>query len=52
MQEFSNLWRKKIKQKVALICLTKDDHGKIELVGGNMTSVSEKGGTRNTEVST
>ncbi|XP_018574986.1 uncharacterized protein LOC108913832 [Anoplophora glabripennis] len=43
VQEFADLWRYAFSHKLGIICLTEDENGKIEFVGGNMTTISEKG---------
>ncbi|XP_018574983.1 uncharacterized protein LOC108913830 [Anoplophora glabripennis] len=43
VQDFTDLWRYGFSHKLGIICLTEDENGKIEFVGGNMTALSEKG---------
>ncbi|KAJ8929229.1 hypothetical protein NQ314_018108 [Rhamnusium bicolor] len=42
-QEIVELWRNSLKEKLALICLTKNEKGEVQIVGGNFTFRAYKG---------
>ncbi|XP_019879663.1 uncharacterized protein LOC109607629 [Aethina tumida] len=43
VEEFAKVWRKYAKQRLGLICLTKNENGETEIVGVNMTARNYKG---------
>lgn len=38
VEEFLNLWSHLLGEKLGLICLTKNENGDVEIVGGNATA--------------